>query len=202
MAVAKSANLRNVCPCGRQCAAALGGASLLSNGGPELDAATPLNSCEKLNYMSVLYEADFSPSTRTLLHRFLDRPASLLWSSERLAKSIHRSVRTVERSLAELRSLGIITTVRRQRQTVVKVLQLDRLKAVLRHGVETAKSACAASIALLRRGNSLTRQVRRVISILDIRTPDETTPWRVQASPSASLLRSLAMMTGEKRRKP
>lgn len=165
-------------------------------------AATGLNQCEKLNYLSALYEADLSPSTRTLLHRFLDRPASLLWSSERLAKSIHRSARTVERSLAELRGLGIITTVRRQRQTLVKVLQLDRLKAVLRHGVETAKRACAASLTLLRRGISLTRQVRPAISIDILKQADEGTPWRVQAAPSASLLRALGMTTGEKRRKP
>lgn len=169
----------------------LGGVSL-----PSRSTALLLNQCDKLNLISVVYDADLGPSTQKLLHRFIDRPASLLWSSERLAKSIARSVRTVERSLAELRSLGILSTVRRRRQTLLKVLSPDRVVAVGRAGVEAARKACEAAMALLGQGKFFTRQVRRPISIDDIKRVDERAPWRVQGPPSASLRRLAAMLTG------
>lgn len=165
-------------------------------------AAPSLNRCEKLSLLSMLYEADLSPSATRLLHRFIDRPASLLWSSERLAKSIHRSVRTVERSLAELRSLGIVSTFRRRRQTLVKGVCPDRIYALARAGKDAAKAACAAAISMLRRGNFLTRQDRRPMSIMDMKRADESAPWRVPGPASPSLLRLMGMLTGEKRRGP
>lgn len=161
-------------------------------------AVTSLNRCEKLDLSSVCYEADFTPSAAKLLHRFIDRPASLLWSSERLAKSIQRSVRTVERALAELVGLGIIETVRRRRQTLVKRLVPHRIVAVKKAGVDAAKRACAVSMSLLARGKSLTRQVGRPISILDFKKADEGA-WRVQAAPSASLLAAMGVKSGSRR---
>jgi DNA-binding transcriptional regulator YhcF (GntR family) len=158
-----------------------------------------LNRCDKLDLLSVLYDADLGPSTKVLLHRFIDRPASLLWSSERLAKSIRRSLATVERCLRELKELGIISTVRRRRQTVVKMLDVQRIRALAYSGVSAAKRACQTAMSLLKRGNFLTPQVRRPISIIDIRGQEEA-PWKVQQPASAALLRFMGLPTGEKRR--
>ena len=94
-------------------------------------AAPSLNRCEKLSLLRLLYVADLRPSTLKLLHQFIDNAASLLWSSERLAKSISRSARTVDYALAELKQLGIITTVRRRRGTMCKSLNVRRCYEVL-----------------------------------------------------------------------
>ena len=165
-------------------------------------AAPSLNRCEKLSLLSIGYKSDLPPSAARLLHLFIDNAASLLWSSERLAKAIRRSLSTVERSLAELRSLGIISTVRRRRQTCIKVLCVERIRALGEQGVAAAKAACAAAIALVRQGKSLIPHFRRPISISDIKQADEKTPWRLERPPSASLLRLMGMLTGEKRRGP
>ena len=102
-------------------------------------AAPSLNRCEKLSLLRLLYVADLRPSTLKLLHQFIDNAASLLWSSERLAKSISRSARTVDYALAELKQLGIITTVRRRRGTMCKSLNVGRCYEVLGNGVAAAK---------------------------------------------------------------
>lgn len=165
----------------------------------QFDGSAPVNRCEKLNLLSVAYKSDLPPSAVKLLHLFIDNAASLLWSSERLAKAIRRSLSTVERSLAELRSLGIISTVRRRRQTLIKVLCPGRIYALGRAGVEAAKAACAAAIAMVRQGKFLTRHQSRPVSISDIKLVDEGAPWRVQGPPSPSLRRLMGMQTGEKR---
>ena len=158
-----------------------------------------LNQCEKLNLLSISYEADLPARAIKLLHRFIDRPASLLWSSERLAKSLHCSVRTIERTLRELKELGIVSIVRRRRQTVVKILNPHRIKALAYVGCEAAKAACAAAKSLLERGKSLTRQVWRPMSILVDKKADEGASWRVQKPASAALLRYMGLPTGERR---
>ncbi len=159
-----------------------------------------LNQCEKLNLLSISYEADLPTRAVRLLHRFVDRPASLLWSSERLAKSMHCSVRTIERTLSELKQLGIISIVRRRRQTLVKILNHDRIRALAHVGCEAAKAACAAAKSLLERGKSLTRQGWRPISILDSKKADENAPWRVQGPASDAQRRFMGLPTGERRR--
>lgn len=163
-------------------------------------AAHALNRCEKLNLLSIGYNADLSPSAMRLYHRFVDQPDSCFWSSERLAASIRRCIRTVERALAELRTAGVLKTVRRRRRTMIKALVPEKIIDLSREGTAAAKRACAAVVALLRRGKSLTRQDRRPISILDIKKVDESTPWRVQGAPTPSLLRLMAQLDDPKRR--
>jgi hypothetical protein len=168
-----------------------------------MDSAAPvLNQCEKLNLLSIVYDAELSVSSIRLLSRFIDRPASLLWSSERLAKSIQRSVRTVERSIAELRALGILETVRRGIFTLLKVLRPERIVALGKAGAAAAKEACATAKSLIVRVNPFTRQSRRPISSLDIKKGDENAPWKVQGPAPDYLLRYMGLPTGEKRRKP
>lgn len=169
---------------------------------PRTEFAMILNRCEKLQLLTVIYDADLGPTTKVLLHRFVDMPASLLWSSERLAKSCRRSLATVERCLRELKELGIISTVRRRRQTLVKILDVQRIRALAYEGVSAAKKACAVAMSLLKRGNFLTPQVRGPMSIIGYKRADEGASWRVQGSPSSSLLRALGMRTGETRRNP
>lgn len=159
-----------------------------------------LNQCEKLNLLSIGYEADLPARAVRLLHRFIDRPASLLWSSERLAKSLFCSVRTIERTLAELKELGIVSIVRRRRSTMVKILNLDRIRALAYVGRDAAKAACAAAKSLLERGKSLTRQVWRPISLLDSKKADENAPWKVQSPAPDYLRRFMGLPTGERRR--
>lgn len=159
-----------------------------------------LNQCEKLRLLSISYEADLPARAIKLLHRFIDRPASLLWSSERLAKSLHCSVRTIERTLKELKELGIVSIVRRRRQTVVKVLNQHRIQALAFVGRDAAKAACAAAKSLLERGKFLTRQVWRPVIHLDNKKADEEASWRVQKPANAALLRFMGLPTGEKRR--
>lgn len=148
--------------------------------------APPLNRCEKLRLLSLLYTVDLSPSTMKLLHRFIDMPASLLWSSARLAISIRRSLRTVDAAMAELKGLGIITVTRRRRGTMVKVLNLSRVEALLRGGVAAAKKAAEVAKSLLGRSKFLIRNNLRPISILDIRKGVEAdrrgaTPYLLKA---------------------
>lgn len=166
-----------------------------------MDIAVPgLNQCEKLNLLRIVYDAELSVSTIRLLSRFIDQPNSLLWSSRRLAQSIQRSVRTVERSIAELRELGIIETARRGIYTMSKTIRPERIVALGKAGAAASKKASAVAKSLLAKGKFFTRQVCQRISILEDKIADEDAVWRVQGAPTPSLLASLGLRTGKRRR--
>lgn len=130
-------------------------------------AAPPLNQCEKLNLISAAYNADMPRSATRLLHLLIDKPGALLWSTDRLAKAIKRSVRTVERAIADLRAYGAIKTVRRgPKQTLQKVLQHKAIDMLGRIGAAASRKACETLKAVSWR--VLPDRFRPRISIKDI----------------------------------
>jgi DNA-binding transcriptional regulator YhcF (GntR family) len=161
-----------------------------------------LNSAQKLNLLSISYQADLPGRAARLLHRFIDRPDSLLWSSLRLANSLHCSVSTIERALRELKELGIISVVRRRRSSLVKVLNPDRIKALAYVGREAAKAAYEAAKLLVWKAKSLSRQIQRLHVHFSKTVADEEAPWRVQGPAKDYHRRFMGLPTGEKRRKP
>lgn len=161
-----------------------------------------LNRSEKLNLVSISYQADLPGRAARLLHRFIDSPEALLWSSLRLASSLHCSVSTIERALRELKELGIISVVRRRRSSLVKVLNPDRIKALAYVGREAAKAAYEAAKQLVWKAKILSRQIQRLHAHISKKEADEGAAWRVPGRATPSLLRSLGLRTGERRRKP
>lgn len=162
--------------------------------------ARALCTSEKLNLISCGYKAELSPSATKLLHLMIDMTGAVMWSSERLAKSIKRSVRTVERAIAELRAVGALRTVRRRRQTLVKVLDRAAIHRMGMIGAAASRKACEAAVSLLRSG--LTRHSWRPISKIDISRglSKVASIAKVENSDaSASLLKALGLLPGRKR---
>lgn len=163
-------------------------------------AASAICTREKLNLVSIGYRADLSLSATRVLHLMIDITGATLWSSERLAKAIKRSVRTVERALAELRSLGVLKTVRRRRQTLVKSLCPEKIHALGMAGAAASRKACEAAVSMLKSG--LTRQSWRPISKLEINRGlihVASIAKSEKSDATASLLRAMGMLPRPRR---
>jgi DNA-binding transcriptional ArsR family regulator len=153
----------------------------------------------KLALLKALRSVSLTPTAKDILSFFIDEAASRQWSTERLALAVRKHPRTVDMALSELRSAGFIQSVYRRRKTSVKVLCADAILAAVKHGVQVAKMKAAAAISLLRRGIQASQRISANVHLGKLK--DEIGgSWRVQASPSASLLASLGMQTGNKRR--
>lgn len=153
----------------------------------------------KLALLKALRTVDLTPTAKDILSFFIDEADSRKWSTERLSHAVRKHPRTVDLALAELRAAGFIQSVYRRRQTSVKVLLVDAILAAVKRGVLSAKAKASAAISLLRRGFQASQRISANIHLGRLR--DEIGgSWRVQTAPSASLLTSLGMQAGERRR--
>lgn len=161
-------------------------------------ATLAVNAAEKRNLMSAAYKADMPLTATRLLLLLIDRPGALLWSTDRLAKALKRSVRTVERAIAKLVAFGAIKTVRRARKlTMLKVLQHKAILTMASIGAAASRKACETRRSVSWR--VLPDRWRRPISNKDIISglAKLATIAKVEKSDaSASLLRSVAARPG------
>lgn len=132
-------------------------------------------------------------STGRLLEELIDNPNSRQWSNDRLAESLCYRPRTIELALAELRLHGFISMGYRRQMTAIKHICVDAILLAVKHGVESAKRACAAAKAMIRRGFQDPQRIAPYIHSY-FKRDEQSAKWRVQTPPSASLLRSLGLL--------
>lgn len=125
--------------------------------------ARPLIAAEKLELLGLLYRRlpkgeRLKPSTKALLYCFADCCSSRHWSVKRIAETLGYSARTIVRAMAELRSAGIIFSVRKRRQTSERFLCLEKARELTALAVVSIKAKCAAALARLRSGLEETRK--------------------------------------------
>lgn len=124
-----------------------------------------LIAAEKLELLELLYRrlpcgGRVKPGTKALLLLLADCRSALHWSNARIAETLGYSVRTISRAMVELRSLGILHTVRRRRQTSERSLDLSAAHALMSQSVESIKRICKTAVAALRGNLEVTQRAR------------------------------------------
>lgn len=125
--------------------------------------ARPLVAAEKLELLQLLYRRlpngdRLKRSTNALLHLFADCCSSRHWSVKRIAETLGYSPRTIVRAMAELRSAGVVFSVRKRRQTAERFICLEKARELTALAVVSIKETCAAAVARLRAGLEETRR--------------------------------------------
>lgn len=127
--------------------------------------ARPLVAAEKLEILELLYRRlpngkRLKPSTKALTYLFCDCAASLHWSVARIAETLGYSVRMVAYALQQLRTSGVLTAIRKRRQTSQRFICLQKVREIGASSVSLIKQKCASAVAALRAGFDLQRGAR------------------------------------------
>lgn len=117
--------------------------------------ARRLVAAEKFELLELLYRrlpdgTRLKPSTKALLYLFADCERALHWSNARIAETLGYSCRTIVTAMNELREWGILTSVRRQRETSTRFLWLDAAREITAKAVSSIRKTCAFAVAALR----------------------------------------------------
>lgn len=158
-----------------------------------------LNRCTKLNLFRAMRVVQMTPTAARVLQFLIDDETAWGWSLRRFGHAVGKHPRTIDGAVAELKQLGFIDVLYRRRQTAIKVLRVDAILTATSRAVAVAKQAAKAAISMFRRGFQASQKSATNIH-LDILGGAESAPWRKQEAPSASLLRSLGMRVGARRR--
>lgn len=152
--------------------------------------ARPLVAAEKFELLELLYRrlpcgSRIKPSTKALIYLFADCQRALHWSNARIAETLGYSMRTIARAMTELRSLGIISSVRKRRQTSQRYLWLEKAREIRSTAVGLIKQNCAIAVALYRRGLEVpSRAQTNHLEVLigakgdKIPVPPDLLPWQ------------------------
>jgi hypothetical protein len=110
--------------------------------------ARPLVHAEKFELLELLYRRlpngkRLKPSTKALCYLLADCSAALRWSNARIAETLGYSLRSVIRAMHELRSLGIISSVRKRREPSQKYIWMSKAREIGSNAVRLIKQKCA-----------------------------------------------------------
>lgn len=120
---------------------------------------------EKLHLLELLYRrlpdgTRLKPSTKALLHLFADCESALHWSVARIAETLGYSMRTIVTASNELREWGILSSVRKRRETSQRFISLDAAREITHKAVISIRNRCAIAVAALRSGLEVKQPAR------------------------------------------
>lgn len=147
------------------------------------------NTAEKLQLLELVATVRpngkrWGAASARLVHLLVNKPASRLWSSARLAIALGYGLRTIDRALAELRQAGVVECVRRRRGTMEKRICLAAALDGLRRGTAWAIATATKAIRNRRMFDPPSLAVSEHLG-------SSSAPWRTAGPASPALLRLL-----------